>query len=254
MSRAEPLKPMYDFSSAPEVTRLFRGELTLFWEGGSQASLAEVLLKFIPVPQISIESGVSGLPALPLNLLLNHRPGITYSLDGQEMQGLVKSFNFDFGSCARLHLIPSAEPFQVHGDMQSMTSVAAIFHLFNFPDFRGGQHQEAAPAGCALLLLESEEWRTSIQELPGGATREAWDRIKAEGGCFLTHMVKLERKDGKPFSGVDAGEQCCLLNNFLSFIKGGKCSPVCGVGLDASGVETWKTFASPHVVKPPLNS
>lgn len=104
-----------------------------------------------------------------------------------------------------------------------------------------------------MLVLESEEWRISLQELPDGATREAWNRIKAEGGCFLKHVVKLERKDSKPFSGEDASEQCHLLNNFLSFIKGGKCAPVCGVGLDASGATTWKTFASPYAGKPPYS-
>jgi len=99
--------------------------------------------------------------------------------------------------------------------MQSKTSVAAIFHLFNFPYFWGGQHQKAAPAGCALLVLESEEWIISLQELPEGATREAWGRIEAEGGCFLTHMVKLERKDSKLFSGDDASEQCHLLKSLF---------------------------------------
>ena len=252
MSRPEPLQPVYDFSSAPEPVSLLQGTADVNLGNDRASEAASLMLRFLPGPHLIFQASVKGTAELELPFLFETPDNLSLSFNGQEIEGFCgrwkanfETFDFDW--------VPQSEPVALC-DMESKISVAAILHLFNFPDFRGGQHQAtAAPAGCALLVLESEEWRISLQELPDGATREAWNRIKAEGGCFLTHVVKLERKDGKPFSGEDASEQCHLLNNFLSFIKGGKCAPVCGVGLDAAGATTWKTFASPYVGKPPYS-
>jgi hypothetical protein len=251
MSRPEPLQPAYDFSPAPEPVRLLQGSAELEWWDNTCSGTADVLLQFLPSPRVILHAEIQSAPGAAFRFCFDESGDRSLSFNGQKVEGFrVKCQAHD--DILELNWMPRFEPVAL-SDMHSKTSVAAIFHLFNFPDFRGGQHQKAAPAGCALLVLESEEWRISLQELPDGATREAWTRIKAEGGCFLTHVVKLERKDGKPFSGEDASEQCHLLNNFLSFIKGGKCAPVCGVGLDAAGATTWKTFASPYAVKPPYS-
>ena len=252
MSPPEPFQPAYDFSSAPEPVSLLEGTADINLGNNRSSGAANLILRFLPGPQLIFQASVKGRAELDLPFIFETSDNLSLSFNGQEIEGFCgrwkanfETFDFDW--------VPQSEPVALC-DMESKISVAAILHLFNFPDFRGGQHQAtAAPAGCALLVLESEEWRISLQELPDGATREAWNRIKAEGGCFLTHVVKLERKDGKPFSGEDASEQCHLLNNFLSFIKGGKCAPVCGVGLDAAGATTWKTFASPYVGKPPYS-
>lgn len=252
MNRPEPLQSAYDFSPAPEPVRLLHGSAELEWRDKSYSGNADVLLQFLPSPRVTLHASLQGATeAEAFRFCFDESGNRSLSFNGQKIEGfLVKSKAHD--AILELNWMPQFEPVELC-DMQSKTSVAAIFHLFNFPDFRGGQHQKSAPAGCALLVLESEEWIISLQELPEGTTREAWGRIKAEGGCFLTHMVKLERKDSKLFSGDDASEQCHLLNNFLSFTKGGKCAPVCGVGLDAAGATTWKTFASPHAVKPPCS-
>jgi len=224
----------------------------LEWRDKIYSGNANVLLQFLPSPRVILHAKLQGATkASAFRFCFDESGDRSLSFNGQKIEGFrAKCKAYD--DILELNWMPRFEPVAL-SDMHSKTSVAATFHLFNFPDFRGGQHQKAAPAGCALLVLESEKWRISLQELPDGATREAWDRIKAEGGCFLTHVAKLERKDGKPFSGEDASEQCHLLNNFLSFVKGGKCAPVCGVGLDAAGATTWKTFASPHAVKPPYS-
>lgn len=252
MNRPEPLQPAYDFSPAPEPVRLLQGPAELEWRDKSYSGNANVLLQFLPSPRVILYAKLQGATeASAFRFCFDESGDRSLSFNGQKIEGFrAKCKAHD--DILELNWLPRFEPVALC-DMHSKTSVVAIFHLFNFPDFRGGQYQDTAPAGCALLVLESEEWRISLQELPDGATREAWDRIKAEGGCFLTHVVKLERKDGKLFSGDDASEQCHLLNNFLSFIKGGKCAPVCGVGLDVAGATTWKTFASPHAVKPPYS-
>lgn len=174
------------------------------------------------------------------------------SFNGQRIEGFRGKWRPNVDTL-ELDWRPQSEPV-VLCDMQSKTSVAAILHLFNFPNFRGGKYQaSAAPAGCALLVLESDQWRISLQSLPNDATDRAWGRIKDDGGCFLTHVAKLERRDSKLFSGEEARAQCLLLTHFLSFTKGGRCVTACEVGFDVAGEKTWATFASPYVSNPPYS-
>lgn len=252
MNRPEPLQPAYDFSSAPEPVSLLQRTAEVGFNNYKFSGTADLQLRFLPSPCLVFHAHVQGKREGGRPLFWNPPKDISFSFNRQRIEGFHGKHESD-AEAEKLDWHSEFEPVELDG-MHPETSVAAILHLFNFPNFRGGQHQAtAAPAGCALLVLESEEWRISLQSLPDNATHQAWKRIKDEGGCFLTHLMKMERKDGEPFSGEDASEQCHLLENFLSFIKGGKCAPVCGVGLDAAGATTWKTFASPHAGKPPYS-
>lgn len=252
MSRPEPLLPAYDFSSAPEPVSLLRGAVEVGLGNDRFSGTADLLLKFLPRPRVVVHASVQGTSHSRLPFFFDTPDDPSLSFNGQSIEGFRGRWKAN-ADTLDLDWHPQCEPV-VLCDMQSKTSVAAILHLFNFPDFRGGQHQAtAAPAGCAVLVLESEEWRVSFQSLPNNAVRQAWERITAEGGCFLTHVAKLERKDGKPFSGGEACEQRSLLANFLSFTKGGRCSTVCEVGLDAAGEKTWEAFGSPPISSPPYS-
>lgn len=252
MSRPEPLQPAYDFSSAPEPVSLLRGAVEVGLGNDRFSGTVDLLLRFLPSPRVIFHASVQGTAESPLPFIFDDSIDPSLSFNGQRLEGFLGRWRAN-ADTLELDWHPQSEPVALY-DMQSKTSVAAILHLFNFPDFRGGQHQAtAAPTGCALLVLESEEWRISLQALPNNATHQAWERIKDEGGCFLTHVAKLERKDGKFFSGEDALEQRFLLTNFLSFTKGGRYSTVCEVGLDVAGEKTWETFASPRISNPPYS-
>lgn len=252
MSRLEPLLPAYDFSPAPEPVSLLRGAVEVGLGDDRLSGTADLLLRFLPCPRVVVHANVQGTPQSSLPFLFDSPDDLSLSFNGQRIEGFGGRWKAN-ADTLDLDWHPQCKPV-VLCDMQSKTSVSAILHLFNFPDFRGGQHQStAAPAGCTILVLESEEWRVSLQSLPKNATHSAWERIKDEGGCFLTHVAKLEREDGMPFSGEEAREQRLLLTNFLSFTKGGRCSTVCEVGRDAAGEKTWEMFSSPHISNPPCS-
>lgn len=254
MSRPEPLQPVYDFSLAPNNVGLLQGAAEVSLKNEKFTGTAELLLRFMPDCRALFHATTMGEPEsdLPFSFFVNQEDeDVSFTFDGQAIKGFTGRWNVNSDTLT-LDWIPEIEPFSLC-DMQQKNSAFAIFHLFNFPDFRGGLQQESAPAGCALMVLESDEWKITIQALPNGATRQSWERINSDGGCFLTHVVKMERKDGKCFSGKDASEQCHLLDNFLSFVIGAKCTPVCGVGFDAAGTITWKNFASPRTPKPPYS-
>ncbi|MGG4605064.1 hypothetical protein ACLPHM_09770 [Paenalcaligenes sp. Me131] len=253
MSRPQPLMSVYNFTSAQEPVILSKGTVEVSLDGTVYRGTADLLLPLIPSPRLIFHASLQGGEISPLVFAFKETTESSFSFSGLGIEGFcgARKVGENFENW-ELDWHPKFEPL-VLCDMQSKNSVSAIFHLFNFPDFNGGQYQDAAPAGCAQLILTSEEWTFSLQALPDGATREAWKRIKAEGVCCLTHMVKLERNDGKPFSGKDAGEQCHLLDNFLAFVKGGWCTAVCGVGLAGNGEKTWTTFASPRTSNPPYS-
>jgi hypothetical protein len=252
MSRPEPLQPAHDFCSAPEPVCLLQGAVEVGLGNDKFAGTADLLLRFLPSPRVIFHTNVKVAAESALHLIFKAPDISSLSFNGQKVEGFVGRRKPTVDTL-ELDWHPRSEPLALC-DMQAKTSVAAILHLFNFPDFHGGQHQAtAAPAGCSLLVLESEEWRIAVQSLPNNATHQAWARIKDEGGCFLTHVAKMERKDGQTFSGDEAREQLLLLTNFLSFTKGGRCSTVCEMGLDAAGQKTWETFASPRISNPPYS-
>lgn len=250
MSRPEPLQPAYDFSAAPDPVCLLKGAAEVDFGDHRLSGTADLRLRFLPGPRVVFHVRVQGAPEseFPLFLYTPDDPS-SFLFNGQSIEGFRGRWKADVDAL-ELDWHPRSEPVALC-DMQSRTSVAAILHLFNFPDFKSGQHQAtAAPAGRALLVLEAEGWRISLQSLPNDATHEAWERIKDEGGCFQTHVAKLERKDGRLFSGEEARGQRFLLTNFLSFTKGGRCETVCEVGFDAAGNKTWATFGSPRISNP----
>jgi hypothetical protein len=252
MNRPAPLQPAFDFASALDPVSLLRGTAVLDVGGDEHSGPAEVLLRFLPSPRVIIHATVQGSEESARRWFLDDADIRSFALNGQVVEGFRTKWRANAESM-ELDWCPSFEP-MVFRDMASKTSVSALLHLFNFPDFRSGQHQtSSAPAGRSLMVLDSHEWRISLQSLAHNATQQAWKRIKEEGGCFLTHVGKLERKDGKPFSGDEASEQRLLLANFLSFTKGVRCSTVCEVGLDAAGAKTWEAFASPPYSNPPYS-
>jgi hypothetical protein len=77
--------------------------------------------------------------------------------------------------------------------------------------------------------------------------------MRGEGGCFLTHVAQLERKEGQPFSGEQACAQSELLSNFLTFVAGGWSRRVCEVGLDGAGGQIWQICSTPRSSSPPYS-
>lgn len=243
LNQSQLLEPLFDFTTAPNNVQLFHGEITLSWKDQSYTTSVETVLKFVPSPSIvmKVVLSVRDTPIDLLNLLSNLSNAITYKINGIKFEGFVKNFNEFSGD---LYILPRKQPVQAFGDMEVKSTVTSVFHLFNFPVFSGkNAYPTHAPVGCRHLILKNNQWQVTIQSLP--STKHQADRIKTEGGVFLTHVGKLERIDGERFSGAEADEQYNLIYSFLSFAMGAKCRPVCRVGLDENGVKTWEYWSTP---------
>lgn len=249
MSRLEPLQPAFDFSTAPQSVSLFVGNTELdLGDERRCVGTGAVLLQFLPKPRVVILARFSDSCHFPIDWVFNDTSEKSLFLNEKSIAGFSGRRRVSTDG-AVLEWIPSTLPLNM-GDMAIETTAVAIAHVFNFPDFMGGKCQgTGAPEGRSLLLLESDEWRINLQSLPGDATRDACKRIKEEGGCFLTHVAKLERKDGGPFSGEVARDQLRMLSQFLSLVLGSDCSTVCNVGFDKFGERVWEDCAAPRLPK-----
>lgn len=264
MNRLEPLLPdgfapvttQVDFSAAPLAVVLKHGAVELRLPGETLTGSGDILFRFLPTPRVCIESRFQRRQDTDFEYVFvagGFEPDTAFVFDGQQIEGfstrreVVRPAAIENATPSRIVLDWNSgrEPMYL-GDRRSANAVSAILHLFNFPKFRAGRavHLTANSFG-ALLILESNQWRLSIQGLPDGATDRAWKQIEAEGGCYLTHVAKLERKDGAPFSVDEFEKQREMLASFLSFIKGRNYKLACSIGLDADGRALWQGLDHP---------
>lgn len=252
MSRPEPMQPYFDFSAAPSPTRLFEGGVKLVWKGSEYQGTGEVRLRFLPTPRVVIEASVEVPHDVSMALAFSAQDDLEIHLEGRRIEGFSGRRDVDEG-ILKQEWNPGLEPLE-WGDSQAAELAFVVSHLFNFPDFVRGRSQIAeVPEGCKQLVLQASGWRISIQSLPGQATTKAWDRIRKEGVCLLTHVAKLERDDGTTFSVEDAKQQILMLTQFLSLVKGSSTWAVCDVGLDANGNRVWESWCSPRLGDSPYS-
>ncbi len=130
------------------------------------------------------------------------------------------------------------------GSNEDLTSV--LFHVANFHDFTGPCHTILVQASNRLasrnrVIFEVESWKLTLDQLE--TTKDYVDLLNSQGGFAVTHVGKLEKSDGKLFSGSEARAFLDIFANFLSFARGLRVPLILLVGYDAHGNETWKYSA-----------
>lgn len=246
MSRPEPLQPAFDFPPGPDPVPLFKGQVEVTRKGRTLVGEGTVLLRFAPDARVAINVKLPADLDICMSWSFCDSAEFDLQLNGRKIDGFRGKFEAD-ASGLDLDWHPRSLPMEV-GDRHTKQLTCVVGHVFNFPDFRGPQHPlENVPLGCSLLLLDADGWRCMLQALPNQGTRSVWERISEEGLCLLTHMVKLQRKDGATFSVEAAKRQLTQLTQFLSFVKGSSNWVVCDVGFDADGARAWQSFCAPRL-------
>lgn len=267
MIRIEPLEPgghspieaVVDFSGAPAPVVIRRGKVELRFPNESLSGTGEILYRFLPEPRISIESKFQRARDINFEEVFVAgmlEPDMAFIFDGEKIEGFSTRrqairpapANTDAANTdIYLDWNASTKPFY-RGDKQADTTASVILHIFNFPKFRAERAVHFALGSFgALMILEDEHWRVEIQGLPQGATDMAWKRIDAEGGCYATHVAKLERKNAALFSGDAFEVQREMLASFLSFVRGRDYRLTCSIGMDAQGNTTWQGLDHPSI-------
>lgn len=119
-----------------------------------------------------------------------------------------------------------------------------IFHLFNFIDFMGAEHfivkEEAVSKRLNAVTLEYNGWLVKITDIFD--TDERIQKLRKTGGYVLTHVGKLEKKDGEEFSIKQGQEILLALSYLLSFSLGRWISPAFHFGYNSKNLKVWEEW------------
>lgn len=132
------------------------------------------------------------------------------------------------------------------------TSIAyVIFHIFNFKNFSGTRSsvvktENGGSCGIWHLDLYWKDWEIEMKSMP--TTSETIKDLKASGGCGVTHVGRLRRKDLTSFKPKDAENLLMGLRFVLSFARGFWCPAVLPVGFDNKNNKLWEMWMSPKAM------
>lgn len=129
----------------------------------------------------------------------------------------------------------------------------AILHLVNFHQYWGAPIRDETDSRrvrswAGRLELHSSEWHITVDQCPD--VQEIYDQLQA-GGYAITHTVKVERVDGKPFSPRKLENLLRPLGMFLSFTRGSWCVPVLVAGFTQKQGRVWEMWETPDMFRIP---
>jgi hypothetical protein len=221
----EALKPVYTTPNANTDISLYEGALNLYRDGVKFVGHGKVRVAWFPRPRIAFE--------VQLETVLR-----TDLLEGNTKVELVEKWPNELidvnvtGMSLPFPTHPTTASGEIHGwKLNPHAAVQRIlFHLPNFRDYRGEVVGEGLSMWTGRACLSFGEWEIVIDQ--GRRSNELLKELKATAGFGLTHVASLVRRDGGPFSLMDA--ECCLdgLYWFLSFCTGRWTGPLLHMGYD----------------------
>ncbi len=230
----EELRPLYTTPEANTPVHLYTGSVEIFRTGDTYRKDAEVSLAWLPSPRVEIRV-VDFLP-----------PGI---LDGSDewrvsIPGRAVSILAHWTS-ANVSSGTGAEPARTIGRLYDNDTFAGcelnsvVFHVANGTEYIGApvHHHDGPGASASRAVLEAAPWRITfdaIRQWQGDNTRRS---LRALGGYAITHVGRLERIDGRPFTGEDADRLIESLGWLLSLCRGAWTFPLLLAGEDTDSQE-----------------
>jgi hypothetical protein len=105
-----------------------------------------------------------------------------------------------------------------------------LCHIVNFHDVIGSN------------VMEAENWKLTLYQLP--TTTEHIEQLICQSGFAITHAAKLERSDGKTFTGTEAIKFLDLCYWFFSFARGFRVPIILLVGYNSENECVWQYWVS----------
>ena len=129
----------------------------------------------------------------------------------------------------------------------------AIFHLFNFPVFFGpedyfittGAGPQSGWSRYGRSVLKADGWTITIAGTD--KTEGSREALKEHGGFIITHMGKIVRDDGSPFSSEQLEGVLNWVHSFLSLALGRWAGVALPIGFDKDGHRAFEQWGMPMV-------
>jgi hypothetical protein len=243
VDRPPEVEPIYttDKPNAPVSLSCEDVELVLT-DGSSFSAKADICFKFLPKPELHIEMDDSGIP---FQKLLSDEPHqAIFPSRGCSATVMLKRLDG-----TTLTVIPDNDPMKVLDRGTSALS-HVVFHVVNFHEFYSKSPDVAVePSGRQTRIdkvsLPADGWRVVISLVKN--TRSNIRSFHHDLGYAITHVGKIERDNGDPFSLHDAEKMLHGIHYFLSFARGMWVAPILPVGFDASGARVWEMWGRRNV-------
>jgi hypothetical protein len=123
-----------------------------------------------------------------------------------------------------------------------------LTHLSNFHDTSGNaiymdtEHKSTTWKGRFLLI--SDGWKVTVDKVE--CNMELYSSLKNLGGYGITHVVKIEKEDGRDFNISDISKLREDLFYFFSFARGFWTDSCLEVGFNKEGTKVWESWFPPR--------
>lgn len=173
-------------------------------------------------------------------------PVVRLGDSGQQAEVLVTSSSHD-GTSLLVNLLPNRSALVICADRRiRLTHLAA--HVLNFPNFFCAtknstdiMHKSAnVMRRLGRSVLSHDGWSIELQATLG--TAEAAAELKKVGGNAVTHILRIQRADGKKFTIRSAEQVVNDLHEFLSFARGSWTSVFGLVGFSAADTVAYENW------------
>jgi len=244
MSINDNFEPAFNFITDESSILLHSKPAEVHVSGNIYTGNAEVRMNLAPRAKIYLCSCFENVPeSLPMGINFGKEKISSFKVAGHEIDG----FSSGVGGSAddktmTIKWSPASEPLDGIVGNESSQIYSVVFHLFNFLDVRDIQGHQV----FNNFDLLNDEWEIKFNQIP--QTGDNFKKIKSEGGCHLTHVGCIKKKDQTRFSGKVANDFLIMLRYFLSFAYGAWCEPICPVGLDEHSNRVWESWSSPREI------
>lgn len=217
-----PIQPRYISHTANAPIELARAPVAVVGGGATLQADGTAFLRLMPRDRVIVTARFRDLVgALPIQ-----RDPLTLRFGDNGRPTPVLAVRMSYAnSGVEMDLLPQAGRLTLCRDRRVRLR-EAVFHVLNFPEFfslgEGSTDFEHSASGTrsrlGRVLFADGAWSIEIQALPG--TSQLVKRLKAEGGSAITHVGRLARADGRPFTILAAERALRDLHQFLSFARG----------------------------------
>lgn len=252
------IEPVYSQTepSAPIDLGLVRAEFEC--EGKTYAGSARVTMRFTPDERLCFEIPVKDKPfGLLISLFDDDWDGRLRLPERQITLDVLWVSTTVSGENAGAILVPKTSVVTVTPSTDDLTT--ATFHLFNFPEFHGPEDYNLTTGAsphrkwkrCGRAILKADGWNITIAATD--RTADLCKALGAQGGFMITHMGRIERDDGSPFSSEQLDDLLHCLHYFLSLALGRWAGVALPIGLDAAGSRGFEQWGTPMIASEPWN-